>query len=98
MDIFGFWILMAIITGTVFLLYPLTRRIGRRAERSALSAAEGESAGELAERIVPVLEQLSNRLTALEQGQGQLRDQQQFLESLLETKEPPGLGSGDSQE
>jgi hypothetical protein len=98
MDIFAFWVVMAIITGTVFLLYPVTRRIGRRDERSTLDAAEDESAGELAERIVPVLEQLSNRLTALEQGQGQLREQQQFLETLLEENEPPALGSGGSEE
>jgi nitrogen fixation/metabolism regulation signal transduction histidine kinase len=84
MDIFAFWVVMAIITGTVFLLYPVT--------------PEDESAGELAERIVPVLEQLSNRLTALEQGQGQLREQQQFLETLLEENEPPALGSGGSEE
>jgi len=98
MDIFAFWVVMAVISGTVFLLYPLTRRIGRRGQRPALDDAESDSAGELAERIVPVLEQLSNRLAALEQGQGQLQDQQQFLESLLEAKETPALGSGGSED
>ena len=98
MDIFEFWILIAIISGTVFLLYPLTRRIGRRTERPAIDTPEDEATGEFADRIVSLLDQMNSRLAALEQSQGHLEEQQEFLESLLERKKPPVLGAGDSAE
>ncbi len=83
-----FWVIIASIIGGVILLRPLAQRLGRFLDEwIAIRRAEQKGSGEQ-------LQELTARLAALEGGQRRLLENQEFMESLKEKKEPKTIGSG----
>jgi hypothetical protein len=87
MTIFDFWLIVFVIAGGIFLGYPLVRALSRAIEERFVGRRTDPDP--LGERGVetPLIMRLEARVAELETEQQRLRDQQEFLESLLE--EPP---------
>jgi nitrogen fixation/metabolism regulation signal transduction histidine kinase len=99
--IFMFWIVIAVITGAVVLLYPLAIRLGRFLDAWIdLRRTEDEGGRKLQHQLEPLLQRLETRLDDLESEQARIQEQHQFMESLLEQRDPKridatGDGSGE---
>lgn len=84
--IFLFWIILALIVGGVVLLYPLASRLGKFLDDwIAIRRAEQEGSRQIAELVAPQIERLGVRVEELERGQRRLEEQQEFMQSLLES-------------
>jgi uncharacterized SAM-binding protein YcdF (DUF218 family) len=86
--IFAFWILILLILAGVAVVMPLVRVLARAAERR-LEAGGGAQGGGAGADIVPILRRIEERMDALEAQQEHMREHQEFLDALLEKREPP---------
>lgn len=84
-----FWIIIAGIIGGVILLRPVSRKLGNFLDEwIAIRRAEQEGSSHR-------LRDQAARITALEEEQSRLREQQEFMESLVASDKPATIAPGD---
>jgi len=97
---FSFWIMIMLIMAGVMVLLPLARAIGRNLEKRLESGGGSEGSGGGAD-IIPILRRIEERMDAIEAQQQRVQEHQEFLDALLEKREPPKMvepGLGDLAE
>jgi len=91
--IFLFAIILAVVVGTFAILVPLAQRLG-----GGDRLRSGDERGRLTGDMVRAMEELQDRLELLEKEQDRLKEQQAFMEALLEKKQQPALEPGEEEE
>ncbi len=93
--IFTLVILIALIVGGVALLRPvveaLSRGLGKRLEPGPGRGVEGSD-------LIPILRRIEERMDAIEGQQERLREHQEFLDALLEKRDPPRIADKSAAE
>ncbi len=90
--IFLFAIILAVVVGTFAILVPLAQRLGGGGGDRLRS---GDQRDRLTGDVVRAMEELQDRLELLEKEQDRLKEQQAFMEALLEKKQQPALEPGE---
>lgn len=98
--IFALVIVLALIVAGVAIALPLARFLGRALEKRL--EGSGELGAGAAGDLVPILRRIEERMDAIEGEQERLREHQDFMDALLEKREPPRIadrgGPGDAGE
>jgi hypothetical protein len=87
------WIVILVVAGGVVLLAPLARALGRALERR-LESGSGPGGGGDGPDIIPILRRIEERMDAIEGEQERLREHQDFMDALLEQRDPPRIADG----
>ncbi len=90
-------IVIALIVGAIGVLYPVARALGRAIERRLESGGGAAGVGDGAD-LLPILRRIEERIDALESEQGRMREHQEFMDALLENREPPRLGEPEPED
>lgn len=85
-----FAVVLAVIVGSFAILIPLAQRLG-----GGDRLHSGDERGRLTGDVVRAMEELQDRLELLEKEQDRLKEQQAFMEALLEQKQQPALEPGE---
>lgn len=92
-------IMMTVLIGAIILLFPLSRRLGRVLEEWIRLRHESSPDRDRLERLELGVLEIRQLVEGIDQRVGLIADRQDFMESLIESKQtkslPSEAGSGD---
>ena len=93
---FAFWIAIALIVAGFMVLAPLVRVLARAVDKR-LESGNGVAGSDTSE-LLSILRRIEERMDTIESEQERLREHQDFMDALLEKREPPQIADTSSGE